>query len=426
MRQNNGVKFIVLIAIIAILTYIAAFGATIGNYHISGAKDIRTGIDIRGGVSAILYADTENPSDDDLETAKQIIEKRLDNQGIYDRVVTIETVNKRILLEIPWAKDEKDFNPQKAINEIGKTALLTFQEVDESKKDELGRYSPTGKIILEGTDVVDTGVVTNQDGSIDVSLELSKDGAEKFAEGTGRLIGKPIAIFMDNQLISAPNVQSKITGGHAVITGQRTAEEAGALAAIIKSGALPFKLVANGVTSVSPNLGKGALDVTVNAGFIAFIIVCLFMIIYYRLPGVLANIALLGLVVIQLLFISWFGISMTLPGIAGIILSFGMGVDANIIIFERIREELRSGKTLRASIDVGFKRAFTAVFDANVTTLISAAILYMLGSGPIRGFAITLGLGVLLSFFTAITASRILLKSVADVDIAKHKWLYGA
>lgn len=428
MKGNNGVKFFTVIVIIGVLTYLAAFGANIFGWRIPGASDIRPGIDIQGGIHATLFAETPDgskPSGDDLEKAKVIMGKRLDNKGILDRTITTDKVNNRIIIEIPWKKGEKDFNPQKAIDELGKTALLTFQEVDETKRDEAGNYLPTGKIVLQGTQVTDASVANDSQSGIVVQLKLNSEGAKSFEEATGRLIGKPIAIFMDEQLISWPTVNSRISGGSAIITGQKTMAEASELAAVIRSGSLPFKLEAKEVTSISPTLGEGALKVSIDAAIVAFVLVCLFMLAYYRLPGILANIALLAHTVIQLLVISWLGITMTLPGIAGIILTIGMGVDANVIIFERIKEEIRSGKTLRAAIDVGFKRAFAAVFDANMTTLITAVVLYIFGTGPIKGFAITLGLGVALSFLTAVTVSRIMLKSAADHDIAKHHWLYG-
>ncbi len=435
MRGNNGVKFFAVIITIAILTYLSIYGANIpGLGRIPSAYDIRTGTDIQGGVHAILYAvkqDQTPPTDKELETARVIIGKRLDYKGVLDRIVTTDNVNGRIIVEIPWKKGEKDFNPQAAIDEIGKTALLTFQEVDETKKDDKGAYLPTGKIVVQGTDIVDARPEPNsQKGGMQVALTLSKDGAVKFEEATGRLVGKPIAIFMDNQLISAPIVNERIPSGNAVITlgnknAKTAAAEASDLAATIRSGALPFKLEAKQVNSISPTLGENALGVSVSAAIVAFILVSLFMLFYYRLPGILAIVALIGHTVIQLLVFSWLHLTLTLPGIAGIILTIGMGVDANVIIFERIKEELRNGKTLRAAIDVGFKRAFKAVFDANMTTMIAALILLYFGTGPIQGFAYTLGLGVLLSFLTAVTASRIMLKSVADIDIAKHHWLYG-
>ena len=429
MSSSNRVKFFSVIVIIGILTYIAWFGQIAG-IRIPGAKDIMLGIDVKGGVHATLRGvktDGGMPTDKELETARTIITKRLDNMGITDKNITTDKVNGRIIIEIPWKTGEKDFNPQKTIDEAVKTALLTFQEVDESQKDSNGNYLPTGKIIIQGDQVVDAGVETNRNtGEVDVTLKLNDAGAKKFDEATARLIGKPIAIFMDNQLISAPRVNDRIPNGNAIITGQRSAKEAGELAATIRAGALPFKMEAVQVNSISPLLGTNALVIILRAGFVALILVWLFMLIYYRLPGILADIALLAHTVIQILFISWLGVTnLTLPGIAGIILTIGMGVDANIIIFERIKEELRNGKTLRAAIDVGFKRAFTAVLDANMTTLITAIVLWVFGQGPIRGFAFTLGLGVVLSFLTAVLVSRIMLKSVSEINIAKHHWLYG-
>jgi preprotein translocase subunit SecD len=425
MGRSNGVKFFLVILVIGILTYFVAFGASA--LGIPSVNEMRFGIDIKGGISTTLYPDLpegQRPTVEELSAAREVIEKRLDFQGIYDRNITTEQENGRIIVEIPYKPGEKDLNPQKAIDEIGKTALLTFQEVDESKVDAIGNFMPTGKTVIEGKHVVNAKVTTDPtSGQAVVDLELNKEGAEKFAEATGRLVGQRIAIFMDENLITAPVVNEMIPDGRAIISGQRNAEEAGDLADTIRAGALPFRLVARELNSISPLLGEGALKVTINAGIVAFILVCLFMLLFYRLPGLLADIALFGLVVVQLLALSVLGISLTLPGIAGIILSVGMGVDANVVIFERIKEELRSGKTLRASIDQGYKRAFVAILDSNVTTLISAAVLYWLGTGAIRGFAVTLFIGVLLSFLTAVTASRVLLKSVSN--IAKNKWLYG-
>lgn len=433
MKGNNGTKFFLVIAVIAALTYITFAGNFFG-IKIPGAYDITPGIDINGGIDALLYAVKDNggkPTQKELDTAKIIIMKRLDKAGILDREVAPDVNNGRIVVRIPWASGEKDFNPDKTLAKIGETALLTFQEADETLLDEQGNYKPTGKIVLQGTDVVDATPQKNMDGGgMQVSLTLSAAGKVKFAEATKRLIGKPIVIFMDDQYISAPVVQTAITNGDARITlgsssDDTAVKEAKELADTIRAGSLPFKLETKQVNAISPMLGKGALQVTIQAFIVAFILVCLFMIGYYRLPGVLACVALLGHTVIQLLFISWLGITVTLPGLAGIILTVGMGVDANIIIFERIKEELRSGKTLRAAIDVGFKRAFSAILDANMTTLISAVVLYIFGTGPMVSFAYTLGIGVLLSFLTAVTVSRIMIKSIADLDIAKHHWLYG-
>lgn len=437
MKGKDGLKFILVILVIGILTSIAAFGAPF--LGIPSINDMRFGIDIKGGVYANLYPDLpegQKPSAEELDAAEEVITRRLDAKGIFDKNVIKETQYGRLIVEIPYTPGQKDLNPQAAINEIGKTALLTFQEVDETMVDEKGNYLPTGKIVIEGKHVEDAGVVTNtQTGEILVSLKLNAEGTKLFADATSRMVGKPIAIFMDDEPVldsdkrvnsHAPIVNEAITGGEATISGQRDAKQAGELAAVINAGRLPFRLIAKGVNSITPTLGQGALTVAIYAGIVSFILVFLFMLLVYRLPGLIAGIAVFGLVVGQLVVLSAFGISLTLPGIAGIILSVGMGVDANVIIFERIKEELRSGKTLGASIDAGFKRAFAAILDSNVTTVITGVVLYALGSGPIKGFAYTLILGVILSFITAVTASRLMLRGISKLDVAKNKWLYGA
>lgn len=436
MRGNNGVKFFTVILVIGLLTYLALCGATVFGFKIPSAYDINLGIDVKGGVHAVLlgkHNDGSLPTEKEMDTAKMIIMNRLDGQGITDKNITTDNATGRIVVEIPWKQGEKDFDPQKTIDDAVKTAFLTFREVDSTKVDKSGEYLPLDdKIILQGNDIVDAQPeLDQQNGGYEVSLKLSDAGAKKFAEATARLVGKPIAIFMDSKLISAPNVQTAITDGSARITlgsSDPTSSklEAKNLASTIRAGALPFQMESVEVNSISPQLGQNALNVSVQAGMVALILVWVFMLLYYRLPGMLANIALLAHTVIQLLVISWLNMmNLTLPGIAGVILTIGMGVDANIIIFERIKEEIRNGKTLRAAIDVGFKRAFSAILDANMTTLISAIVLYIFGYGPLKGFAYTLGLGVVLSFLTAVVVSRIMLKSVSDLNIAKHHWLYG-
>lgn len=430
MRTSNLVKFFSVIIIIGLLTYITNYGLNVFGYYIPGARDTRLGIDINGGIDATLFAikqDGSKPTEKELDSAKVIMGRRLDAKNIVDRDITTDANSGSIVIRIPWKADEKDFNPQKAIDELGKTALLSFQEVDESKKDDKGNYLPTGKIVIQGAQVKDTGVETDsRTGGVVVSLELNEEGAKAFDEATGRLVGQRIAIFMDDQFISAPVVNERITGGRAVINGQRDAKEAAELAGVIKAGALPFKLEAKQVNSISPMLGKGALKVSVYAGAVAFAIICLFMILYYRLPGLIACVALLGQTIMQLLAISWPGLTLTLPGIAGIILSIGMGVDANVITAERIKEELKSGKTLRSAVDAGFDRAFSAIFDGNITVLIVAVILYIFGTGTMLSFAYSLGVGVLLNFINGVTISRILIKTVSNLDAAKKHWLYGA
>jgi len=431
MNDKKTWRLFLVVFLIALFAVITVFGIGPSNERIiNGAPDIRTGIDIRGGINAIMVpvypegSGTPNVTDD-LNTARAILESRLDSKGIYDKNLNIDTTNQRIILEIPWAQNETNYDPQAALRELGSTAKLTFQEVDETKLDDKGNPLPTGIIIMDGTEVDEASQgLDSETQNYSVYLTLSQSGQTKFAEATGRLINKRIAIFMDDLMISAPTVNTRIDSANARITGNFTMEEAKALADKIRSGALPCKLETVSVDSISPTLGKGALDITLIAGIVAFIAVVLFMIIFYRLPGLIAGIAVVGMASVQILLLSNLNISLTLPGIAGIILSIGMGVDANIIISERIREELQAGKTFRSAIDAGFKRAFAAVFDSNITTVIAAVVLYLMGTGPIRGFGITLGLGVAVSFLSAITASRLMLQGVVGFEFARKKWLY--
>jgi preprotein translocase subunit SecD len=435
MKGNNGMKLLLVFVLIAAMTYICFAGSLFGLVKIPGVNDIVPGIDINGGIDAMLYAiktDGTKPTQNELDTAKIIIGKRLDKVGILDRNLSTDVENGRVIVQIPWAPGETDFNPDKTLAMIGETALLTFQEVDTDKLDENGDFLPTGRVVLDGKNVVDAiPVVDQQTKAMEVQLVLNEQGKKDFADATGRMIGDYIAIFMDDQFISAPVVQAHITDGNAVITlgGNKSqaeaAKEAKELADTIRAGALPFKLEAKQVNAISPLLGKGALDITIRAFIVAFLLICVFMILYYRLPGLIASIALFMLAVMTLNFVSWMGITLTLPGLAGIVLSVGMGVDANVIIFERIKEELRSRKTLRASVDLGFKRAFTAIVDGNVTTLIVAVILYFYGTGAMISFAYTLFIGVVISFFMAITLTRTMLNAVADLEFTRKTWLYG-
>jgi len=450
MKGNNGVKFALVIIIIGILTCLTFTGLTInGNRIIKSAGDMRTGIDIRGGVSAKLAPSGLNrqPTKEELNTVVSLINHRLDRKSIFDANVVPDFTNGRVIVDIPWRANETSYEPNTLIKETIVMAKLTFQEVRAANAEELKtdskvpkfmymgqNYVKVGEVVLTGDkDVKSATVEADPTNGVQVKLVLQSSGVQKFSDVTAKLAPDTeggtskgqIGIFMDEDLVSAPNVSAHISDGTAIISGGFDQASAADLADKINSGNLPFKLEAPQVNVISPTLGQNALDVSVYALITALILVSLFMLIYYRLPGILATIALLGHTVLQLLFISNTGITITLPGIAGIILTIGMGVDANVIIFERVKEELRNGKTLRAAIDIGFKRAFNAVFDANMTTLIASIMLILFGTGSIKSFGITLGLGVVLSFLTAVIASRIMLKSVADLDIAKHHWLYG-
>lgn len=432
MNDNRTFKLFAVVLVIAIICLLAFTGLGPANSRIiKGVNDVRTGIDIRGGISAIMEPVYPEGSagrniTEDLNSARTIIEARLDAQGIYDKSINVDATNNRLVIDIPWGTNETEFDPRKALDELGSTGALTFQEVNDEDmwKDE-SEIKPSGKIVLNGEDVETASSFTDQYGNYRILLKLKPSGVSKFSEATGRLVGKQIAIFMDEMCISAPRVSTQITSTEATIEGNFTYDSAKALADKIRFGALPTKLEAVSVDSISAQLGMGALQVAVQAGYVSLILVAIFLILYYRLPGLVSVIALLGLLALQILTLSNFNISVTLPGIGGIILSIGMSVDANVVIFERVKEELKAGKTVRASIDSGFKRAFVAILDANVTTIITAVVLYILGSGPIRGFGVTLFFGTLFSFFSAVTASKIMLQGITAFSFSKHKWLYG-
>ena len=432
MRSNNGVKAAFVVVVIAAVILLGAFGLPAINMPpVSG---VRTGIDIQGGISVTLEpADGYEPTPSQLDAAKVVIERRLDSQNVYDRNVTVDTVGGRVLVEIPYKSQSNtgsgiltsDFNAQKTVVDyIGKTANLTFRPFDPNNIDAEGKYIMSDEILVEGARVEDAGTAI-QNGSQVVTLRFDSEGARQFADATQKYLNKEIGIYMDDDLLTAPTVQNVITSGDAIITGNYTIQAANMLAAQIRSGTMPFKLEASEMTQITPLLGAGALDITVRAGILSFILVLIYMMVMYRLPGFIAMMSLLGMLASTLVIIAGAQITLTLPGIAGIILSIGMSIDANVIISERIREEMLAGRTIRAAIEAGFKNAFTAILDSNITTLISAVVLYILGSGPIKGFAVTLALGVLLSFLSAITVTRVFLRAATALKIGRISSMYG-
>lgn len=432
MKDKRKSKLFIVVLIIAALCVLAFTGLGSEKMRIiKSANEIRTGIDIRGGISAILNPVYPNGSEGrdikaDLESSKAIIEARLDAQGIFDKSVNIDATNNRLIIDIPWGTNETEFNPRETLKDLGSTGALTFQEVDdEDLYTPAQNLNPTGRIVLSGEDVKTASVQQDQNGNIVVLLELKPSGIEAFAKATAENLGRPLAIFIDDTCISAPRVDSIINSSQATITGNFTYESAKSLADKIRFGALPTKLEAIKVDSISAQLGMGALEVAIQAGIVAFILVAVFMILGYRLPGLVSIIALSALIALQILTLSNFNISVTLPGIGGIILSIGMSIDGNVVIFERIKEELNAGKSLRASIDSGFKRAFVAIFDSNITTIITAVVLYILGSGPVKGFGVTLFFGTLFSFISCVTASKTLLLGLSSFKFAQNKWLFG-
>lgn len=414
--MNSKRVFFITALLTVVLLFLSIFGIKIGNFEIKGADQMRYGIDIRGGVDATYEPKDlgRAPTENELEAARTIIETRMDAKNITDRDVTIDNNNGSVIVRFPWKSDEADFDPQKAVTELGETAKLTFR-------------SPDGNIVLEGTDVAKSSAQMSPGNSQPVVvLELSKNGATKFAEATGKLVGQRISIYMDETMISSPTVQQQITGGTAEITNMESLGAAKVLSDKINSGALPFSLVVKNCNIISPTLGNNALAVMVLAGKIAFILVCLFMLFYYRLPGLVACIALTLQLSGQLLALSIPQFTLTLPGIAGVILSIGMGVDANVIIAERIKEEINAGKSLFKAIDAGFERAFSSVFDGNITVIIVAIILIIFGSGSMLSFGYTLVCGVIMNFIAGVTASRLMIRSLSNFEVLRKPQYFGA
>ena len=449
-RTGKPVFFVVLILILA-LTYTAFFG--VENYYgdtrkvyVKGAEDIRWGIDIRGGVEAVFSPDKEDVdiTDDDMDAAKAIIETRLVNKNITDYEVYTDTDNHQIIVRFPWAAEESNFDAAAAVQELGETALLTFCR-NEDKED----------VILSGAqDIERAQAGVDENGNYVVYLYFTDAGSSKFAAATAELVGSKISIWMDDQEIQAPTVNEAITNGTAYINGMSGSEEAKALADKINAGSLPFALTVDDskLQIISPSLGSDALRVMLIAGSIAFGIVCLLMILRYRLNGVVTSIALLGQLSGTIACISGFfpntdSFTLTVPGIAGIILSIGVGVDCNVIASERIRDEFKKGKTIDGAIDSGFKNSLSAIVDGNVTIVIVSVVLMgafgtpdsfiakifspimsLLGSsitGSIYSFGYTLLVGVIFNFIMGILASKLMLKSVSQFKFLRKPWLYG-
>ncbi|MDI6603550.1 MAG: protein translocase subunit SecD [Thermoanaerobacteraceae bacterium] len=411
MRSKSTVKFISVIIIAAVIAYIAFFGIKAGNYSISPVQDnIRLGLDLRGGVYVLMQAEGKVTSDA-MSRAIAIIRNRVDSLGVTQPLIVKQGSN-RIRIELPGIN-----NPDQAIKFLGQTAQLKF-------------VGPDGKVILTGADVKDSKAIyeTDQTGVQQpvVTLVLNDKGTKAFADATQKFLGQPIKIMLDDKVISSPNVHDVITNGNAVINGMQNFNEAKNLANLIRAGSLPVTLKQVEYSSVGATLGPGALKASEEAGLYGVILVMLFMIAFYRLPGVIADISLGIYILINFILFALLHVTLDLPGIAGMLLSIGIAADASILVFERMKEELRAGKSIRASLDYGFKKGFVTVFDSNINTLIAAFVLFFMGAGTVKGFALTLIIGVIASMFTAMTVSRFLLKTLVEMNLTDNKKAYGA
>lgn len=461
-RVPKPVFFIVALLILA-FTFTAIFGVSYysGDNKVTvlkGIGDIRWGIDIRGGVEATFKpANGVNATDEQLESAKSIIELRMISQGITDYELYADKNSDRIIVRFPWKSDEKEFNAVSAIEEISSTAQLTFRPGKSYETTDVGSdgsyvyKTPTGEtetILMDGSKVekAEAQYYTDDKGKAQfvVSLTLNDEGKQTFADITSQYLNQTVSIWMDDIMLSAPTVQAVISDGKAQITGNFTNTEAAQLAEKINAGALPFQLETSNYGNIDPTLGANALTAMGYAAVIAFIVIMIIMLIFYRLPGFVAIIALLGQMGLSVAAVSGYftaipSFTMTLPGIAGLILSIGMGVDCNVITAERIKEELAAGRTLDGALEKGTKNSLSAIIDGNMTVVIVSIILMLVfgpsnilsfifgesTTGTIYAFGYTLLVGVISNFIMGIFFSRLMLRSIAGFKPLRKKWLFG-
>lgn len=360
---------------------------------------IKLGLDLRGGTYVVLQADGKIEADT-MDKVRDIVERRIDSLGVSEPVIQLSG-NDRLIVELAGIKD-----PQKAIELIGTTAKLEFKI-----KNADGTYGPT---LLEGSAIKTANLSQGQFGQPEVAFELNAEGSEKFAQITRENVGKQLAIMLDNKEQSAPVINTEISGGKGVIT-TGDPEDAKNLTNLLKSGALPVGIKILEIRTVGATLGTESIQQTKLAGILAMIIIWIFMFAVYKIPGLIADVVLVIYGLLTMGSLSMIGATLTLPGIAGFILTLGMAVDANVITFERIRDELRKGYNLSDSIEFGFKNGLPAILDGNITTLLIAGVLFFLGTGPVKGFAVTLTLGTLITLITAVFVTKVIFNLAVEV-----------
>jgi len=455
MRQRDIQLLVLIVILVAAAAWVVwpdnpGLHIDLGPISIDRDIAVHLGLDLRGGMQVLLEADV--PSDfqvtsEAMGAAKTIVENRVNGLGVTEPVVQVAG-ERRILVELPGIED-----PERAVATLRETGLLefidagatflppgtvvttTFGETGEATAGITQEITPTEKIypsVITGQHLEGAEVHLDEYGKPEIALEFTEEGAQIFAEHTAASIGKYLAIVLDKQVISCPVIQTAIPDGRARITGQFSLEEARSIVIQLKYGALPIPLKIVQNRTIGPTLGQDSVQKSMTAGAIGLVIVLLFMAIYYRLPGVLADLALIVYAMITFALFKLIPITLTLPGIAGFLLSVGTAVDANILIFERMKEELRAGKSLNMAVRAGFSRAWTSIRDSNLSTLLTCVILFWfgsnLGASMVKGFAVTLFLGVVVSMFTAVTVTRTFIRlvfSLTGEKLRDKKWLLG-
>jgi len=408
MKKKSAVFFVLSIVIIGVLAYLGTFGFVGSTYEVKPfSKTINRGLDLQGGVSVVQQITDKNVSNATMQRTIQLLDSRVNRMGVSETSVAKEGSDK-IRVEVPGK-----YNPDDVLKTIGKTGQLKF-------------VGPDNTTVLTGSDVKSASVGTDpQNNKPLINLQLSDSGTKKFAAATEKYLGQTISIYMDDEVLTSPTVNSVISDGKAQITGSMSIEEAKRQADIISAGALPVTLKTVEVKTVSATLGANALPLSVRAGVIGIAIVLALMFIWFRLPGIMADIALILYVFLVLFIFSGIGATLTLSGIAGFLLTVGMAVDANVLIFARIKEELKAGKSIKSATRAGFQNAMSSIVDSNINTIIAGVVLYFLGSGVVKGFALTLIIGVLVSLFTALFVTKHLLNWAIDIGIISKLKHFG-
>lgn len=424
-KRKAVINLIIFFLLLAGGIYMAIAG--VGQNESGKTANVPLGLDLQGGLSVTYEIQDEKPTSDEIKATVDKLQRRVDAYSSEGEVY--QEGNDRITVEIPLNTEKVDAHD--VLDELGQPGQLLFLDSENytiwQKNQNNDGTNDAYEAVLTGSDIKNAQAGVDDSGTVKdyvVQLQFTDEGAQKFATATAANIGKPIYIIYDGAVASAPTVQSAITDGNAVINKISSYDEAESLASTIKIGALPLELKQIQYNIVGAKLGQKAVSTSLIAGAIGFGLVCILMIILYRFPGFIASLALTGYVVLMLLILSIRHITLTLPGIAGIILSIGMAVDANVIIFTRIREEISAGSGVRAAVKAGFSKALSAILDGNITTLIATVVLMILGSGSIKGFAVTLMLGIVLSMFTALFVTKMLLNSFLELGVQNPK-MYG-
>lgn len=406
MKKKSGIWLTLFVVVLAALM-VCSLGYFKDNLHL--------GLDLQGGAEVVLQAvpeDGQTVTAEDMSALQEIMRNRVDNMGVSEPIIQLEG-DDRIIIQLAGVD-----NPDEAIEMVGRTAKLEF-------------VGPNGDVILTGAELKNAygsrnnGATNPREQNV-ISLEFNDEGTRKFAEATQKYLKQNIAIYIDDQVVVDATVQSVISDGKAQISGGYTLEQAVAEAAILKGGALPVNVDVMSKRTVGPSLGADSLQKSLYAGLVGMALLLLFIIAYYRLPGLMAALSLVVYTIVLLFLMCWLNITLTLPGIAGVLLSIGMAVDANIIIYERLREELANDKTLPAAVTSAFRRALWTILDSNITTLLATVVLFQFGTGSVQGFAVTLAVGIVVTLFTSLFITRYLMKWCAEIPaFAKHTALFG-